>query len=194
MHIDQQLLENCLKGKEKAQYTLYRKCYGVLLSICRRYSRDHDEENVLLNTGFLKVLNGLQKYRTEVPFEAWIRRIMINTVIDEHRKNKKYKETFEHTGEVDESRSNLQIEYNTAELEFNAEQLLEFIQRLPPMSREVFNMYAIDGYSHREISVALGISGGTSKWHLNNARTKLQEMILADSTSMKVPAGKTRNP
>lgn len=192
MHIDQQLLEKCLKGNEKAQYTLYQRCYGVLLSICRRYARDHDEENVLLNTGFLKVLNGLDKYRSKVPFEAWIRRIMINTVIDEHRKNKKYKDTFEYTAEVDESRSNLRIDYNTADLQFDAEQLLEFIQKLPPMSGEVFNMYAIDGYSHKEIGDALGISEGTSKWHLSNARSKLQEMILNDSSMAKIPAGKTR--
>jgi len=195
MHIDQQLLEDCFRGNERAQYELYEKCYGILLSVCKRFAKDGDEEGVLLNTGFLKILNGLESYKSNVPFEAWIRRIMINTIIDDHRKNKKYKETIEYRETIVEPKSG-GMEYNQADLQFDAEQLLQFVRSLPPMSAKVFNLFAIDGYTHKEISGMLGISEGTSKWHLNNARSKLKDMIENEmnvGAHLKtVTAGKSR--
>jgi RNA polymerase sigma-70 factor (ECF subfamily) len=176
-HIDRQLLLACYKGDEKAQFALYKKCYSLLFGICRRYANDHDETGFLLNAGFLKIVKGLNRYRDEVPFEAWIRKIMINTIIDNHRKNKKYKETVAYPEVGLERFVQHPIELNDAEKQFNVEELRYFISKLPPTTSKVFNLFAIDGYAHKEISIMLGMSTGTSKWHLSHARQRLKKMI-----------------
>ncbi len=184
LHIDQELIKACLGGKEKALYNLYQLTYSSLHAVCKRYLNDQDEISLLLNSGFLKIVKGLRNYDEQVPFQAWIKRIMINTVIDHHRKNKKYKETIQYPETLIESKR-MPVDFNQADMLFDAEQLLKLVQKLPPMSGKVFNLFAIDGYSHSEISELLEISEGTSKWHLSTARKKLQEMIQSRMASKK---------
>ena len=186
MKVNRQLLLDCARGDRRAQFQLYKSCYSVLMGVCIRYRKDQDEAAEILNTGFLKILTKLEKYKEEVPFEAWIRRIMINTVIDEFRKNRKVQELIEHTDFTDDYKYTDQVDYNVADRNFDAEQLELLIKRLPPVSQKVFNLYAVDGYNHREIGEMLGISDGTSKWHLSFARKKLQEMIRTTIHSSKV--------
>lgn len=150
-----------------------------------RYRRSEDEAAEVLNTGFLKILNNLDKYNKDVPFEAWIRRIMINTLIDDFRKNRKVKELIEYTDFEHEEIFTESVDFNTADRMFDAEEIELLIQQLPPMSQKVFNLYAIDGYSHKEVGELLGISDGTSKWHLSFARKKLKEMIEQNMSSAK---------
>ncbi len=129
-----------------------------------------------MNTGFLKIVKGLHSYRSQVPFEAWIKRIMINAVIDHHRQHKRYRETISFDERPLDSYGG-HVDLNEADKMFDAEQLQYFIRQLPPVSHQVFCLYALDGYSHKEIGHMLKISDGTSKWHLSNARKKLQAMI-----------------
>ena len=178
MIIDQKLLNDCLANKRRAQHDLYKLCYGMLMSVCLRYERNKGDAEELLNMGFLKILTKLDRYQTHVPFEAWIRRIMINTIIDEFRKNKKKNETIEYT-DFEDQNYDRHVDFNDADKKFDAAELEEMITRLPDMSRKVFNMHVIDGFSHKEVSDELGISVGTSKWHVANARKMLKEMILA---------------
>lgn len=140
----------------------------------------------MLNVGFLKVLDNLDRYSPDVPFEAWIRRIMINVLIDDFRKNRKVRELIEYTDFSENHIKETPVDYNEAEKQFNAEQLEGFIQALPSMSRKVFNLFAIDGYTHKEIAELLAISEGTSKWHVSYARKKLQEMMLRAANSSRV--------
>ncbi len=184
ININQELIDLCLEGNERALYQMYHLTYGALSAVCKRYLNDHDEISLLLNTGFLKIVKGLKKYQSNIPFEAWIKRIMINTVIDHHRKNKKYRELIHYADHLPEPKFS-QVNFNKADEIFDAQQLLELIHRLPPISGKVFNLAAIDGYSHREIAEMLGISEGTSKWHLSNARKKLQEMMASKILSKK---------
>lgn len=181
MQIDRQLLAAISKGDEKTIFQLYRYCYNDLSKVCRRYATNEDEVGSMLNMGFLKIVKNIGQYRTEVPFEAWIRKIMINTAIDHYRKNRKYKDTMVYPAE-DKSISNYAgwLDYNEAEMHFDAEQLLQMIRQLPPVSQTVFNLYAIDGYSHKEVAEILEISEGTSKWHLATARKKLQELLIRE--------------
>lgn len=173
-----QLLQDCQAGDRKAQYQLYQSCYPLLMSVCMRYMQDDLEARGMLNQGFLKIVTNLEKYREEVPFEAWIRRIMINTIIDNFRKNRKVKELIEHRDFASSPPPQTdRFDWNIADQQFDAEQIEALIRSLPPMSQKVFNLYAIDGYSHREVSEQLGISVGTSKWHLSSARKRLQEML-----------------
>ena len=176
--IEKQLRYDAQQGDRRAQYQLYQRCYNVLMSVCLRYRRSEDEAAAMLNLGFLKIVQNLKKYQENVPFEAWIRRIMINTLIDDFRKNRKVNELIEDRDFSDTDDLKGLVEFNTADLEFDASQLEAMIRALPPMSMKVFNLYAIDGYNHKEIGQLLNISDGTSKWHLSSARSKLKDMIL----------------
>lgn len=186
MQIDKKLLKACSKGDRKAQYQLFKSCFPVLMGVCTRYKRDPHEAQAMVNTGFLKIVSNLDKYSPKVPFEAWIRRIMINALIDDFRKHKKYQETVEHRDFSEEINNHQLVDFNEADQHFDAEQLLQLIETLPPMSRKVFNLFAIDGYSHKEIAKLLEISEGTSKWHTAFARSKLQEQILSRLKSTKL--------
>ncbi|MCI4669987.1 MAG: RNA polymerase sigma factor [Bacteroidia bacterium] len=177
MQIEPRLIKDCIKGDRRAQSELYRRCYGVLMGVCMRYHRQEEDAVSAMNMAFLKILNNLKKRKDNVPFEAWIRRITINVIIDEFRKNKKHKEAIEYRDFDDRDNSSVMIDLNKADQQFDAEDIERIIQELPQMSREVFNMYAIDGYSHKEISSMLSISVGTSKWHVSFARTRIKERI-----------------
>lgn len=175
MEVKVELLQKCINDNRKAQYELYRQCYSVLMSVCYRYEKNKEDAESLLNQAFMKILTNLHQYNTAVPFEAWIRRITINTCIDEYRKNKRSQ--LDYVEEPTLKASMWQMDYNHADQNFDAEELTQLIKQLPPLSQKVFNLYIIDGYSHKEISKQLSMSEGTSKWHLNNARKKLKAML-----------------
>jgi RNA polymerase sigma factor (sigma-70 family) len=175
--IDAQLLQSCIKNDKKAQYLLYKRCFSFLMSVCIRYKKQEEDARAVLNIGFLKILNNLDKYQPHVPFEAWIRRIMINTVIDEFRKNRKRLETFESTNFEVIELYDTHHSWNEADLNFDAEELEGLVKKLPPTSQKVFNLFAIDGFSHKEISDMMDINVGASKWHVSNSRKLLKEMI-----------------
>lgn len=175
MNVQPHLIAQCLQHDRKAEYQLYKESYSYLMSICVRYARDKDTASEMLNMGYLKILNNLQSYKPEIPFKAWIRRIMVNTLIDEYRKNKREREKVTYVEEYYDT-SNFS-EANEALSKINCAQIMELIAKLPEATRKVFNLFVIDGYSHKEIGDMLDISEGTSKWHLNAARQKLKEYI-----------------
>ena len=185
MKVNDSLIKDCLKGDRKAQFSLHKSCFSILMSVCIRYKVDKDEAKASVNAGFLKILNNLNRYNSAVPFEAWIKRIMINHVIDEFRKNRKVQELIDYT-DFSEKQIPDNIDYNEADKAFDAEDIEDLIRSLPPVTKKVFNLFAIDGYSHKEIGEMLKISDGTSKWHLNSARKKLQEAINQKMNSQKV--------
>jgi RNA polymerase sigma factor (sigma-70 family) len=175
MVIQPQLIALCIKQDRKAEYELYKLTYSYLMGICMRYSRDKDTASETLNMGFLKILKNLSTYKPEIPFKAWIRRVMVNTLIDEYRKNKREKEKVTYVEEYYDSTDFSDV--NEALSRINYNQLLLQINLLPEATKKVFNLFVIDGYSHKEIGEMLTISEGTSKWHLNAARQKLKEYI-----------------
>jgi RNA polymerase sigma factor (sigma-70 family) len=143
------------------------------MAICRRYSLNDDDAADVLNDGFLKVFTHIQKYDSTKPIKSWIARIMTNTAIDHYRVNLKFsghEDLSTHEGLGDAEVVSSTLDYKD---------LLVLVQGLSPAYRTVFNLYAIDGYSHEEIAGLLKISIGTSKSNLFKARQKLQERILA---------------
>jgi RNA polymerase sigma-70 factor (ECF subfamily) len=140
-----------------------------------RYSKDKDTASESLNIGFLKILKNLTSYKASIPFKSWIRRVMVNTLIDEYRKIKREKEKIMYVNEYYDSPDFSEV--NEALSRLNYQQLLSQINLLPEATKKVFNLFAIDGYSHKEIGEMLMISEGTSKWHVNAARQKLKEYI-----------------
>ncbi len=185
MTITPELLHAAGKGDRKAQYQLYRQCYPVLLAVCFRYRRDASEAAAALNDGFLKIVQHLHRYNAEVPFEAWIRRIQINTLIDQFRREAKWRDTIQLTEKTEQLADAGAVDWNAADQQFDLDQLEGLIRRLPPVSQQVFNLFVLDGYSHAEISAMLDISEGTSKWHVSFARNQLRLWIRAGLESPK---------
>ena len=175
MNIQPQLIALCIKQDRKAEYELYKLTYSYLMSICMRYSKDKDMASESLNMGFLKILKNLTAYKPEIPFKAWIRRVMVNTLIDQYRKDKRDRAKVTYVEEYYDSSDFSDV--NEALSRINYNQILDQISLLPEATKKVFNLFAIDGYSHKEIGEMLDISEGTSKWHLNAARQKLKEYI-----------------
>lgn len=175
MIIQPNLIKDCINRDRRAEYELYKTLYSYLMSICYRYTHQKEFAEEMLNMGYLKILNNLAKYDEALPFKAWVRRIMVNTLIDEYRKNKSLKEKVTYVEEYYDSEE--YSDTNSALNKLNAKEILMMIEKLPRASAQVFNLYAIDGFSHKEIASMLEISEGTSKWHLNSAREKLKQMI-----------------
>jgi RNA polymerase sigma-70 factor (ECF subfamily) len=175
MDIQPQLIELCIKQDRKAEYDLYKLTYSYLMGICMRYSRDKDSASEALNMGYMKILKHLANYNPQIPFKMWIRRIMVNTLIDEYRKNKREREKISYVEEYFDTSDFSDVNEALGRMEYK--HLLAQINLLPEATRKVFNLFAIDGYGHKEIGELLGISEGTSKWHLNAARQKLKEYI-----------------
>ena len=167
-----QLINGCVKQDRKSQKMLYKAFYGFSMGICLRYASNRSEAAEVMNQGFLKVFNHIDRFDTQRPFKAWLGRIMMNVSIDYYRANLK----MAYTEDLDKA-ENL-TDGELVDRNLNYEDLLAMVQQLPQAYRTVFNLFAIDGYSHEEIGDMLNISAGTSKSNLHKARQKLKYMIL----------------
>ncbi len=165
------LIARCIKRDLNAQELLYRNFYGVAMSICLRYSSNRSEARIIINDGFLKVFNNLHKFDVEKSFEPWVGRIMSNTAIDHYRAELKHMNLLD-IADVDEV-----FEHATIEQKMYYDELIKLVQLLPPSYRTVFNLYAVDGFTHEEIAKKLHISVGGSKSNLFKARKKLRELL-----------------
>ncbi len=173
-----QLIKGCLKQDRKCQKLLYKAFYGFSMGICLRYAGNRDEACEVMNQGFFKVFTHLDSYDTSRPFKAWLGKIMMNVSIDYYRANLKmaYTEDLEKAENISDG--------NLVDKNLNYNDLLRMVQQLPQAYRTVFNLFAIEGYSHDEIAAMLNINAGTSKSNLHKARQKLKQMIFkADSSA-----------
>ena len=175
--IDASLLEKCRRKDEQSLYVLYKHCYPVMKGIAMRYVFDRDRIGEVVNSGFLKIVNGLERYDERQLFRPWISTIMIRISIDYVRKH--MRSTASHTDLHEDMTAIERIgkSYNLADLYFDSEELLQMLDDLPEQTRLAFTLYAIEGYSHKEVGEELNISDGTSKWHVSRARQLLQKQI-----------------
>lgn len=172
MRDDTTLVTACLKGDPHAQKALFEKFAPKMFAVCLRYMGNSDDAQDALQDGFVKVFSKLSDFKNEGVLEGWIRRIIVNTCLDVIRKNQKTK--------LDVSISDVeyQLEYNDLGLQsLELEELMNLVQSMPNGYRVVFNMFAIEGYSHREIGEKLGINENTSKSQYLRARAFLRERI-----------------
>ncbi|HZH86210.1 MAG TPA: RNA polymerase sigma factor [Brumimicrobium sp.] len=178
MHIDVKLLKACSKNKRKAQEELYEACFLFLLPICKRYHNNEHDARAIYNVAFIKIIDNLSKLDLdEVPFAAWAKRVMTNTLIDEYRKNKKYREKISNRDQERELEFHSEGIRNDAESNFGESSIMRLLDYLKPSTKRVFMLYVIEGYNHREIGEIMEMSEGTSKWHLSTARKELKELI-----------------
>lgn len=167
-----QLIGGCIRKDRGSQKMLYKAFYGFSMGICLRYANNREEAAEVMNQGFFKVFTRIDTYDTTRPFKAWLGKIMTNVSIDYYRANLK----MAYAEDLDKAENLTDGELPDRKL--NYEDLLAMIQKLPNAYRTVFNLYAIEGYTHEEIGEMLDISSGTSKSNLHKARQKLKQMIL----------------
>ena len=171
-----QLIADCISEKRAAQHLLFKTFYSSMFHICYRYASNYEEAQDMLNEGFIKIFKNLDKYSNSGSFEGWMKRVMANAALDYQRKHKTTIETVEY--ESVDNGSMVQFDENYAISKISSDELMALIQKLPFMSRSVFNLYVFEDYSHSEIAEILQIKEGTSHWHLNFARNKLKQLIL----------------
>lgn len=166
----QELIQGCIRNERAAQEKLYHMFYARMMGVVRRYIDDEMQAEEVLNNGFLRAFQKVEQYTFQGSFEGWLRKIVFHAVSDYVKQNVRYndkimlveKDQYVHKDHAD------RLYYN---------QLMEFVQGLPEATRTVFNMYVMEGFSHKEIGKMLGISEGTSKWHLSEGRRILKDKI-----------------
>jgi RNA polymerase sigma factor (sigma-70 family) len=175
MTLEQELKQRVIDGDRRAQLELYRLCFNLLMGVARRYKKNEEDKQTLVNNAFMKIITNLYKYEEQSSFQGWVKRIVMNEVIDDFRRGKNYKEFMNHDYPVE----NVQVEAPAqVDYKYSEQELLAMMDKLPKATKLVFNMFAIDGYSHKEICEQLGIGLETSKWHMKEARKSLKTMLL----------------
>lgn len=167
-----QLIQKCIAGENLAQKKLFNKYYSLMFGVCIRYANDREEAKEILQEGFIKIFRSLETFKFEGTLINWMKKIMVNTAIDKYRKksNEPVQIPLEDTNNETDLNEDIYAK-------LSKEDLLNCISKLPAGYKTIFNLYVIEGYSHKEISEKLGISEGTSKSQLFKAKLSLQEMI-----------------
>ncbi|MEI6313104.1 MAG: RNA polymerase sigma factor [Bacteroidota bacterium] len=172
--MDKDILQGCVNGERLSQKKLYEKYYSKMMAVCMRYAHSRDEGATILNEGFYKVFTKISGFDIENGnVEAWIYRIMVNTSIDHYRQEVKQR----NIKELDVNVHNHHEDSSNVISQLSAEDIIELIQKLPTAYRTVFNMYVMEGMSHKEIGETLQISEGTSKSNLFKAKAKMKELV-----------------
>ena len=168
---DKELVAGCLDNDRFCQEMLYRKYFNSMIRMCLRYTQDKTVAMEIVNRGFLRAFTKLHTFAFSGSLEGWIRRLVFHSLSDYFRRENNKKIHF------------LDLEERDAAVEEEAldqlylEDIMKLVEQLPDATQQVFYLYAIEGYTHPEIGARLGISVGTSKWHLSNARKKLKQLI-----------------
>lgn len=171
MNQTDKIVKGCIKGDSKSQRQLYQMFAGKMFGVCLRYAKDYTEAEDMLQDGFVKTYEKISSFRFQGSFEGWLRRIMVNTALEKIRKQN----ILYPVGDIYEYAED--VSYDDILDGISAKDLLIIIQSLSPKYKMVFNLYAIEGYTHQDISDKLGISVGTSKSNLSRARQILQEKV-----------------
>ncbi len=166
----EQLIQGCIRNERGAQEKLYHLFYPRMMGVVKRYIAHEEQAEEVLNNGYLRAFQKIKQFNFQGSFEGWLRKIVFHAVADYVKQNTKYSNQILL---VDKEQF---VEKDHADKMYY-DQLVELVQQLPDATRTVFNMYVMEGFNHREIGSMLGISEGTSKWHLSEGRKVLKEKI-----------------
>lgn len=172
---EEKLIEKCKKGNRKAQKYLYDKYSSVMFGICIRYSKNLNDAEDILQEGFIKIFGYINSYEGKGSFEGWMKRIMVNTAITFYHKNLKHK----YHDDISELQETINTDSNWQDSDFTHDELLRIIQTLPDGYRNIFNLYAIEGYKHKEIAQMLEIDVSTSKSQYHRAKKIIRNKLEA---------------
>ena len=166
----EQLIHGCIHNERAAQEKLYRLFYPRMMALVKRYIDHEEQAEEVMNNGYLRAFQKIKQYNFQGSFEGWLRKIIFHAVADYVKQNTRY------SNQVVLVEKDQQVENSHVE-KLYYDQLLKLVQELPDATRNVFNMYVMEGFTHKEISNIIGISEGTSKWHLSEGRRVLKEKI-----------------
>src|SRR5688500_7853021 len=175
-----QLVKDCLKEKPSAQRALYDRFAGPMLGVCYRYTKSLSDAEDVLQEGFIKVFRNLHQYKSEGELGGWIRRIMVNTALNYLKQNSRYQGDLSFLDNTMHPVTN-----DNPEMRLNAKDLAEMIRQLPTGYQTIFNMHAVEGYTHVEIGKLLGINEGTSRSQYARARALLITWLSRHQSSNK---------
>lgn len=173
------LIKGCIASDRRMQEELYRRFSPRMYAVCLRYAGNAEEAEDILQEGFIKVFKKMDSFRNEGSFEGWTRRIFVNTAI-EHFRRKKYLLPV-----TEKEENTIEGKYTSVLDDLGAKDIMALVQELSPGYRTVFNMYVVEGYTHKEIADQLGISEGTSKSQLSRAKVILQDMVRTHIDSQR---------
>ncbi len=173
MQIEKKLIDSCIKNERKAQKKLYEKFAPVLLGLCCRYTRDRSEAEDVLQEAFIKIYKNLNQFANKGSFEGWLKRIAVNTAITHYKQNQKHA----YQEDITEIKENRISNNEYIDCEFTREELMGVIKSLPAGYQMVFNLYAIEGYKHKEIAEMLKIDISTSKSQFSRAKKMAQQKL-----------------
>ena len=169
---EQELVRQCKRGDLKHQEILYKQFYGYAMGIGLRYLANRDDALEVVNDAFIKVFNTIKSVDEKFPFKPWLRKVIVNTAIDQRRKNLRNLE------QADLEEAVLIATPALAVSNLNANDILTMMKLLPEVNRLVFNLHEVDGYNHEEIGTMLGIASSSSRVYLGRAKERLRKMIL----------------
>ena len=172
---EQDYIQACIRKERWAQKKLYEEHYAMALPVCMRYANDENDALDIMHEGFIKVFRHISKYEPGTSLPSWIRRIMINTAIDHYRKMARRR-----TENIETAYT---VKSNDPDVisQMSAKEIMKSLQLLTPAYRSVFNLYVIEGFSHKEIAEILQITESTSRSNLVKARSKLKKILLAQN-------------
>ncbi|MEY3320727.1 MAG: hypothetical protein RLZZ417_310 [Bacteroidota bacterium] len=162
----------CVRREKWAQQALYEEYYAPMMGVCMRYANNENDALDIMHEGFIKILRNIHSFQPGTSLISWIKRIMVNTAIDYYRSNIRRR-----TSDMEEANHVVSFDADAVS-RFSEMEILDAVQKLSPAYRAVFNLFVIEGYSHKEISQLLDINESTSRSNLVKARLKLQELLL----------------
>ena len=174
------MLNGCLENNAAAQEALYAHFSPKMLGVCYRFAKNREDAEDMLQEGFIKVFSQIHQYRNEGAFEGWIRRIVVHTCINILKKNKKFSDSLDIT-----YASGIGIKEENIPSIMQAKQVVECIRVLPVGYRTVLNLYAIEGYSHKEIGMMLDIEESTSRSQYTRAKVMLEDILVKKNILLK---------
>ncbi len=183
MDVTANIIKNCLRGNRESQTELYNLYAPVMFVVCQRYANSREDAEDILQEGFIKIFINLTQYRGEGSIEGWMRRIFINCALQRYRS-----QTSLHLIPLQEYHENTHFFDEKITMEMGVKELICLVQLLPAASRMVFNLHVFEGMKHSEIAQQLGISEGTSKSNLFDARKQLQKAVLRERKVAKTNA------
>ena len=169
-YTERDLVDGCIRNDRYCQELLYRKHFDTMIRMCIRYTEDREIAMEIVNNGFLRVFQKLDKFSFKGSLEGWIRKLVYHSLSEYYKKHSKYLQFI-----VLEDRDSTINDHALSKI--YEEDLLKLVDKLPPATKEVFRLFAIEGFTHNEIAKRTSISVGTSKWHLSVARKKLKQLI-----------------
>ena len=182
MEINTSIVKKIKKGNRKVTLDLYHYSFNLLMSIAVRYHKNEEDQMEIVNTSFMKIVLNIDQFKIGSSYFSWAKQITQNVVIDQFRKTKNYKSLFEHTESEQylDAESSSEDQQSSMELTLDAfaqEEIEEILSQLPPASRITFNLFAIEGYSYKEIAEELDIGYETVKWHIKESRKRLKSIL-----------------